>query len=154
MSQKQNKPRQQPPWMKKFLMKYQGKVSFIIGFVFITLYLGGLLSQLSSPKSIMGEKLGLSIFLPHKCLFALFTVGFHGLICVLLIYAALGLWLYTRWIDKHRFNTEDDDRGFKIDNSGTFGTSSLSAKSSHSIGQMESYLASSVKQVQEGKTLS
>lgn len=126
MSQKQNKPRQQPPWMKKFLMKYQGKVSFIIGgFVFITLYLGGLLSQLSSPKSIMGEKLGLSIFLPHKCLFALFTVGFHGLICVLLIYAALGLWLYTRWIDKHRFNTEDDDRGFKIDNSGTFGTSSL-----------------------------
>lgn len=119
---------EQPPWMKRFLMKYQGHVKQILGgFLFATLYLGGLFSQLSAAWSITGDggTLGWGVLLPHRCILALFTVGIHGLFCVLLIYAIVGIWLYTRWKDRHQFDTEEDDRGFKIDTSGAHGTSAL-----------------------------
>lgn len=109
---------------KEWLKKHEKQIPFmILGFIFITLYLSGIIAQWS-PASMFNDEFKFS-FNPIKCIMANFTVSYGGLICVLVLYAVFGCFIYLKYKDHHQLDTVDDERGFKTETSGAYGTSYL-----------------------------
>lgn len=111
---------------RKFNLKRDWKQLLTIAAIglFITLWLGGIIAQFSPLAGLAGEAEPIR-FNPISCIIANFTRGFYGTFCLILIYAALGIWLWMRKKDQERIDTENDERGFKLEGSGVYGTAAL-----------------------------
>lgn len=111
---------------RKFNLKRDWKQLLTIAAIglFITLWLGGIIAQFSPLAGLAGEAEPIR-FNPISCIIANFTRGFYGTFCLILIYVALGIWLWMRKKDQERIDTENDERGFKLEGSGVYGTAAL-----------------------------
>lgn len=91
--------------------------------VILIFWVGGIIAQATSGAFLLGEqKIKID---PFSCIAANFTKGIHGVIFVCMAIACLLAFMYIRYKDKHRLNTEDDERGFQREKSGVYGTASL-----------------------------
>lgn len=110
--------------LKTWLNKHSRQIPiYVLGLILLTLYISGIIAQLS-PTTLLNPDAHFSLN-PLSCILANFTISFGGLVCVLLIYASVGCFIYLKYKDTHQFDTIDDERGFKTETSGTFGTSYL-----------------------------
>lgn len=111
---------------RKFNFNRDKKILLTVAIVAtnLTLWVGGILAQFTLAAGFYGESEPIR-FDPFSCIAANFTKGFHGTFCLVIIYAAIALWLWLRKKDRERIDTEDDERGFKLENSGVYGTAAL-----------------------------
>lgn len=110
----------------KFNLKrdWQTLLIVVIVVTIVTLWIGGIIVQFSPLASLTGESEPIR-YNPISCIIANFTKGFHGTICLIMIYVCIAVWAFLRKKDKERIDTEDDERGFKLENSGVYGTAAL-----------------------------
>lgn len=107
-------------WLKKNKQLWPILAGIAVVFV---LWVGGIIVQATAGDFLLGKQ---NIrFDPISCIAANFTKGVHGVIFVLMAIACLGAYFYIRYKDKHRLDTEVDERGFQREKSGVYGTAAL-----------------------------
>lgn len=117
--------------IRKRVVRNQKKaVIYLIIGILATIWIGGIFGQFSDLSSILtpfGD--GTSSFSftinPITCAIFFFKNLPHSLMAPLMLYALIGMFVMMKWKDKTMMDTEDDERGFKMENSGTYGTSRL-----------------------------
>lgn len=110
--------------IRLYLQNNKKKVITIVAIAFfLSLYLGGIFAQVTTPQFFSsGMRFTLN---PFKCVLYNFTIGKRGLIFVLIVYMCIGMYAIIKYKDKHELDTVLDERGFKTENSGVYGTSTL-----------------------------
>lgn len=117
--------------IRKRVMRNQKKaVIYLIIGILATIWIGGIFGQFSDLSSILtpfgDDTSSLSFTInPITCAIFFFKNLPHSLMAPLMLYALIGMFLMMKWKDKTMMDTEDDERGFKMENSGTYGTSRL-----------------------------
>lgn len=115
----------------KRVMRNQKKaVIYLIIGILATIWIGGIFGQFSDLSSILtpfGDDTSSFSFTinPITCAISFFKNLPHSLMAPLMLYALIGMFVMMKWKDKTMMDTEDDERGFKMENSGTYGTSRL-----------------------------
>ena len=111
--------------IRKRVMRNQKKaVIYLIIGILATIWIGGIFGQFSDLSSILtpfGDDTSSFSFTinPITCAIFFFKNLPH------MLYALIGMFVMMKWKDKTMMDTEDDERGFKMENSGTYGTSRL-----------------------------
>lgn len=107
----------------RWIKDHQRQLPYIIiGVIIISFYAAGLIGQASSAGFISGQA---TFYVdPVRCILASFQHPV-GIVCVLILYACISGYLYLKYRDMVMLDTTDDERGFKMENSGVYGTSSL-----------------------------
>ena len=92
--------------------------------VIFSLYIAGIIGQVFSFSRMLGsdEKLEFGII---KCIAFNFTVSKRGIALVMIMYVIAFITAIKKYKDKYSLDKEQDDRGFDIENSGTYGTDKL-----------------------------
>lgn len=90
--------------------------------ILITFWLAGYLAQFSMDAFLSDE--AHQTWNPFVCISAAIANP-QVLGVFLLIYICIGFWAYLKYRDTHRIDTEADERGFDMEKSGVYGTSSL-----------------------------
>ena len=117
--------------IRKRVMRNQKKaVIYLIIGILATIWIGGIFGQFSDLSSILtpfGDDTSSFSFTinPITCAIFFFKNLPHSLMAPLMLYALIGMFIMMKWKDKTMMDTEDDERGFKMENSGTYGTSRL-----------------------------
>lgn len=117
--------------IRKRVMRNQKKaVIYLIIGILATIWIGGIFGQFSDLSSILtpfGDNTSSFSFTinPIICAIFFFKNLPHSLMAPLMLYALIGMFIMMKWKDKTMMDTEDDERGFKMENSGTYGTSRL-----------------------------
>lgn len=110
------------PFKTQKFKRNKEKILIIFGAgVLLTFWLAGYIAQFNG--SIFTGETTMS-WNPFKCIFAAIKQP-QVLLMFLMVYACIGGWIYLKYKDNHRIDTEADERGFEMEKSGVHGTSSL-----------------------------
>lgn len=101
-----------------------------VALAIFTIWFGGLFSQLSGLGGLLSpfDEIDTSFHItinPFKCAIIFFQKLPNSLMLPMVIYMLIGMYALLKWKDHTMLDTEEDERGFKMENSGTYGTSRI-----------------------------
>lgn len=116
--------------MTAWVHKHKGStIIMAVAWMFITLYLGGLITQVTSLNDVIfSEEKVPFIVDPIGVIKLNFTEGHRGIILMMVLYAIALYYIIKFYRQNHIQETESDDRGFETEKSGVYGTSYLMKK--------------------------
>lgn len=101
-----------------------------VALMLFTIWIGGLFSQMTGLAGIFSpfDDSSISFHItvnPFKCAIMFFRNLPNSLMVPLFIYFLIGMYALIKWKDHTMLDTEMDERGFQMENSGTYGTSRI-----------------------------
>lgn len=113
-----------------WVQKHKGTtIAAVIIWLLTTLYLGGIITQVTDINYILSPDEGRSFIVdPIGVIKLNFTDGPIGIIVMMVLYAVALYYIIKFYRQNHIQETETDERGFKTEKSGVYGTSYLMKK--------------------------